>query len=121
LFFALRTVFRVPTPANHLPNGADLNYAKIEVDGIDCVSCLYQIETSLKNMPGIIAATAGFDKKEKVYLINGAAKAKVIAIYDKNKTNIQEIISKILPYQAKVIDQSPTQETKLQPLSKSFF
>jgi copper chaperone CopZ len=107
------------SPANTLQavNTNNLHYVALKIDGLYCASCPYNVENALKDMPGVLNATAGFVGKE---IINGTVEGRGEVVYDAAKTNPEKMIQAILPYKGALLSDEATQTTELTPLSKSF-
>ncbi len=66
LVFVGSIVFRLATHNTNSTNTKqmmkldNLRHATLKIDGMDCVSCAYNIENALKDTPGIVNVSVGF-------------------------------------------------------------
>lgn len=114
--------FRLATnnPSKNITQAVDINnlrHVVMKIDGMYCASCPYNVENSLKDMPGVVNVTVGFVGKE---IVNGTVEGRGEVVYDITKTNLDKMIQAILPYKGMILDDKVTASTALTPLSKTF-
>lgn len=115
--------FRVAVKNNQSGNvtqlldAKNLHHLTMNIDGMYCASCPYNVENALKDSAGIANVTVGFFGKE---IVNGTVEGRGEVIYDSTKTNPDKILQAILPYKGVMLDDEATTSTELAPLSKTF-
>lgn len=114
--------FRLATndPSSNLPQTADTNnlrHVVMQIDGMYCAACPYNVESALKDAPGVANVTVGFVARE---IEDGALEGRGEVVYDTTKTSPADLIRAIVPYKGAVLSDEATQSIELTPLSKTF-